>query len=123
VDNSSHKTDRFTAPGCGILGAGGARIQGASFASPIVAGIAALILEFAKQPPLEADTSVYRHFRKREGMVRIFKKMSIQKTAEDFMFLQPWELLRDPENTYGGDGGPWSVRFHVAWDIINELKK
>jgi hypothetical protein len=125
--NSSTETGdvmlRFTAPGQGVRGHNPEnRCNGTSYASPIAAGIAALVLEFAQQTPLAGDIA-FKYLRKMDGMVRIFNKMSVQKTNPKFKFLVPWELLSDERGTFGGDGGPKSQRYYVARLIVEELRK
>jgi hypothetical protein len=124
--NSSTETGdiktRFTAPGQGMQGYNGSYVNGTSYASPIAAGIAALVLEFAQQTPLSGDT-VIKYLRKTKGMVWIFNKMSMQKTNPKFKFLAPWELLGDERQVFGGDGGPKSRRYHVLRVIVEELRK
>jgi subtilisin family serine protease len=113
---------RFTAPGLGVPGVIQPRRNGTSFASPIAAGIAALVLEFANQYPLAGDPAI-NFLRKREGMELILKKMQVQKTSDSFMFLKPWELLVDNGGLAGGSGGPGSRRYYVASVIAEELRR
>ncbi|KAF2702780.1 subtilisin-like protein [Pleomassaria siparia CBS 279.74] len=113
---------RFTAPGMGVLGIIHPRRSGTSFASPIAAGIAALVLEFARQTPLAGDNaSIF--LQKREGMELILKKMQVQKTPDPFLFLKPWGLLVDHSGRAGGSGGPGSRRYYVASDVVEELRR
>lgn len=119
----SPNIDRFSAPGEKVLGVGGKRVSGSSFASPIVAGIAALVLEFARQQPLCRDDLVSAHLKTRLGMASILRLMHKRKTAERFLFLRPWGLLVDPKGTYGGDGESKSKRFDVSRRIIEELRR
>jgi hypothetical protein len=100
------------------------RMSGTSFASPIAAGIAALVLEFARQPPLGFDPSVNEHLKMAVGMLLIFRLMSRQKDASKFKFICPWLFLKgDDDEVYGGDGMPGSRRYSIADRIIEVLQK
>ena len=116
--------ERFTAPGVRVKGPiGSERVSGTSLASPIAAGIAALVLEFARQPPLGCDKDVTKYLKRKDGMVGIFRLMQNQKTSENFKFLCPWYLLSDKKGTYGGNGEPSSRRYYVARRIIEDLRR
>jgi hypothetical protein len=113
---------RFTAPGDGILGFAGNPINGSSYSSPIAAGIAALVLEFASQTPLAGDNAI-QFLRKTDGMQTVLRMMQDQKIEASFMFLKPWSLLSDDRGRAGGDGGPASWRAYVAMRIAESLRK
>ncbi|KAF2107953.1 peptidase S8/S53 domain-containing protein [Lophiotrema nucula] len=113
---------RYTAPGRAVKGVGNTRVNGTSFASPIAAGISALVLEFARQTPLGRDAEIFRYLKRKEGMMRILALMQIQKTGAKFYFLRPWDLLSDIKGTFGGDGESNSKRFSVARHIIEALR-
>ncbi|OCL09468.1 subtilisin-like protein [Glonium stellatum] len=119
---SGHTRERFSAPGWKVKGPANERVDGTSYASPIAVAIAALVLEFARQPPLGKDDEIESYLKKKDGIVRIFRLMSIQKGPEKLLFLCPWHLLRDKEGTYGGNGEPKSKRFYVAQQIIYQLR-
>lgn len=118
----SPNMDRFSAPGEKVLGVGGERVSGSPIASPIGAGIAALVLVFARQP-LCRDELVSIHLKTRVGMAGILRMMQKQKNAEKLLFLRPWGILVDPKGTYGGDGGSKPKRFDVARRIIEQLRR
>lgn len=113
---------RFSAPGITVPGVVHSRVNGTSFASPIAAGIAALVLEFARQSPLTGDNTI-EYLRMKDGMEIIFKMIQIQKTSEPFMFLSPWMLFGDPSGQCGGSGRSGSERYYVAYKIMNEMRK
>jgi subtilisin family serine protease len=122
--SSSFGRERFTAPGIGITSPGcDELLKGTSFSSPIAAGIAALVLEFARQFPLSASPTVSDHLRKRRGMVLVLKKMTIAGPGNQFHFLCPWDLLVGPSwEGHGGDGQPGSTRYLVAHQIVSCLR-
>ena len=68
------------------------RMSGTSFATPIVAGIAAYILDFARMHGL--DDASYRKLRSREGMEELLAKWFVDKVGElDYVY--PWKLFED----------------------------
>lgn len=116
--------ERFSAPGIRVSSPISKQLfDGTSFASPIAAGVAALVLEFARQTPLADSPSVLAHLGERKGMVRILREMSKQKGVDQFGFLCPWEILGDDLGTYGGEGEPGSQRYFAAQFIIKKLQK
>ncbi|OCK74490.1 subtilisin-like protein [Lepidopterella palustris CBS 459.81] len=116
--------DRFTAPGIGLCSPiSDETFDGTSFASPIAAGVAALVLEFARQSPLENCQSVAECLRDRLGMVLVLRAMSKRKGEEKFKFLCPEMLLGDAWGTYGGDGRPGTRRYFVAYELVQILRK
>ncbi|PVH85654.1 subtilisin-like protein [Cadophora sp. DSE1049] len=71
------------------------RKSGTSFATPIAAGLAALVLEYANQrnmaTPGAFSEQEMRTLHTREGMAMILEKMGKPKAGE-FQFLRPWAL-------------------------------
>jgi subtilisin family serine protease len=68
------------------------RMSGTSFATPIVAGIAAYILDFARMHGL--DDASYRKLRSREGMEELLGKWFVDEVGElDYVY--PWKLFED----------------------------
>jgi subtilisin family serine protease len=121
-DADTEKT-RFTAPGEGIASPISTVLdKGTSFASPIAAGVAALILEFASQTPLNISKDILEKLKQQEGMVAILRLMTKEKTTEKFRFLVPWLLLQGGVTKHGGDGGPLTQRSFVARLIVNKLR-
>ena len=117
---------RFTALGiqlnCILPEVGEQRLSGTSFASPIAAGSAALVLEFARQPPLAFDPRIGDLLKQREVMLLIFIKMSKPKDKTSFRFLSPNLLLiGDPRDKYGGSILPGGKRCNVAHSIVISL--
>jgi hypothetical protein len=117
---------RLMAPGIGMPSPtykGSLPLSGTSFASPIAAGVAALILEFARQPPLDVSPSVAECLRSRRGMRRILHAMSKRKGTEPFLFLRPWKIFIDNFDKGGGDGSPGTPRYFAAYHIVRILRE
>lgn len=74
------------------------RTTGTSFATPIVAGIAAHILDFARVQ--EIDEESYRMLRSRDGMKKIFADLLANKN-DGLDYIHPWKLFADyrPEDS------------------------
>ena len=99
-------------------------LEGTSFASPIVAGVAALVLEFARQPPINGDESVVACLRRRRGMRLVLLEMAITADAlQRFRFVAPWKLFHDETGRHGGDGGATSERYFVAKKLVKILRQ
>lgn len=84
------------------------RRTGTSTSTPIAAAIAALVLEFAKQPQLHISHNA--RLKTLEGMREIFLNMSEEK--DGYSFLVPWKIL---DKKVG--------RHHVAFRISDILLK
>jgi hypothetical protein len=69
-----------------------ARKSGTSFATPIAAGIAACILEFAIQQNMARDK--YEQLKTIRVMNNVFKLMTTESDGLDFIY--PWELFHRP---------------------------
>jgi subtilisin family serine protease len=81
------------------------RKSGTSFATPIAAAIAALVLEFARQPPLSEETpEVARQLKKLDRMEEVFERMS-ERTMGGYHYVYPWRLFnaREGRGTSEGD--------------------
>ncbi|KAF5265013.1 hypothetical protein FOXYS1_4200 [Fusarium oxysporum] len=105
---------RFSAPGLGITSPNRKDIwEGSSFACPIVAGIAALILEFARQPPLNKSPSVQAFLQEMPAMLALLRRASSEKGPDGLKFLTPWRLI----------GKPGEERLVTALFIVDELRK
>ncbi|SCV34359.1 related to subtilisin DY [Fusarium fujikuroi] len=105
---------RFSAPGLGIASPYSKEIlEGSSFACPIVAGVAALILEFVRQPPLNKSPSVQTYLQEMPGMLALLRSASSEKGSDRLKFLTPWKLI----------GKPGEKRLITALFIIDELRK
>lgn len=74
------------------------RKSGTSFATPIAAGLTALVLEYAnqrnKESPGSIDEELMKTLHTRDGMVKILAMMGTPD-AGGFMFLRPWVLWGD----------------------------
>lgn len=81
------RTERFTALGQNVLSVtkrnalGPERKTGTSFATPIAAATAGLILEFAMQPPLCFEPKVLKRLKTMAGMHKIFNDLSHTERA------------------------------------------
>ncbi|KAL7968720.1 hypothetical protein HDV63DRAFT_411366 [Trichoderma sp. SZMC 28014] len=79
------------------------RMSGTSCSTPIVAGVAALILDFAKKDTPELNKFVTWNKRKAElwetsGMRIVLKRcMTEERSNGMYNFLKPWKLLNEPE--------------------------
>ncbi|KAF9773310.1 hypothetical protein IL306_008915 [Fusarium sp. DS 682] len=105
---------RFSAPGLGITSPNSKEIlEGSSFACPIVAGVTALILEFARQSPLNKSPSIQRYLQEMPAMLALLRSASSEKGPDGLKFLTPWKLI----------GKPGEERLFTALFIIDELRK
>jgi hypothetical protein len=91
--DSDWKRERFAAPGRYLSAGGDKRVTGSSYACPIVAGIAGLVIEACRREMPRPEASVYKRLETREAMESILKLLSTPKG--DFNFLTPWEMLRE----------------------------
>lgn len=73
-----------------------ARKSGTSFATPITAAIAALVLEFARQPPLSDTPEVARQLKKLDRMEEVLERMSEQNVGR-YHYVYPWLLFNAEE--------------------------
>jgi subtilisin family serine protease len=127
---------RFTAPGEGVESAypsklessGLKRLDGTSFASPIAAGVAAMVLEFALQPPLNLEPQIYQIL-KGDGFLWILHDLLSSKMADTlpFRFILPWQLFHgeelDNETVIGGSADKaGSPRRRAAERIVECLR-
>lgn len=105
---------RFSALGLGLASPHTTKMwNGSSFACPVAAGVVALILEFARQPPLQESQSVQSRLRTMSGITSILRTMSEKKGPGEFKFILPWNLL-------GQDG---EQRDQMSYRIVSELRK
>lgn len=104
---------RFSAPGTRLTSPHSAALyDGSSFACAIAAGIGALVLEFARQPPLQASKTVQNSLKEMSAMIAILERMSAEKGPDRFKFLLPWTLL----------GKPGQPREFTAYSLVDELR-
>ncbi|GKU08316.1 hypothetical protein FLAG1_09899 [Fusarium langsethiae] len=105
---------RFSAPGLGISSPNTDRTwEGSSFACPIAVGVAALILEFARQAPLNKSPEVRTYLKEMPAMLAMLGLASSQKGTDGLNFLPPCMLI----------GNAGEERFLTAWFIVDELRK
>jgi len=120
---------RLMAPGQQVLSAwpltmagnGARRMCGASVATPIAAGIAGLILEFARQPPLGCQP----HIAEKIKEPSVMRSILLSLFAEDvdfYSFLRPWKVFYSRDDPYGGDAfDTRSPRYDAGQSIIHHL--
>jgi len=103
------------------------RMVGTSCATPIAAGIAGLVLEFARQRPLCFEPAIEAYLRSVEGMRLILTRCLSRKFAESspFNHLDPTNLFRCDEkfNDGGGFFEYGSPRLEAAGQIVLKLKE
>ncbi|RII08361.1 hypothetical protein CUC08_Gglean007771 [Alternaria sp. MG1] len=85
------KRERFAAPGNYLFAGGDKRVTGSSYACPIVAGIAGLVIEACRREMPRPEGSIYKRLETREAMEAILKLLSTP--TGNFNFLTPWENL------------------------------
>ncbi|KAL7911731.1 peptidase S8/S53 domain-containing protein [Trichoderma velutinum] len=104
---------RFSAPGTKLTSPHSEVFyDGSSFACAIAAGIGSLVLEFARQPPLQDSKTVQDHLKEMSAMIAILGRMSAEKGPDRFKFLLPWTLL----------GKPGQPRKFTAYCLVDELR-
>ncbi|GAP92965.1 hypothetical protein SAMD00023353_0403740 [Rosellinia necatrix] len=105
---------RYCAPGLGIKSPIKAEpMCGSSFACPVAAGVAALVLEFARHESvsLSKSESVQSALLDARGMLKVFGLMSQQAANNPgFKMLYPWHFLGH------------EIRGKVELDIIGQLR-
>ncbi|KAM0355073.1 hypothetical protein ACHAPU_000930 [Fusarium lateritium] len=113
--SSQHsRGSRFSAPGLGIASPNTRKTwSGSSFACPIAAGVAALILEFARQSPLSKSPDIQSYLQEMPAMLSMLRLASSEKGPEGLKFLVPWKLI----------GKAGEERLITAWYVIDELRK
>lgn len=122
-----HITQRFTALGEAIkTDAEYPRMDGTSAASPVAAGIAALILEFARQPPLGYAPNIAKWLRRSDAMREVLAgAVSVKHTRNgEYRHLVPGRLFKC--DAASGDAGNWfslRSRRHDAVELIGSILK
>lgn len=76
-----------------IRGGGMERVSGTSIATPFAAGIAALIIEFARQKPRKISERELKILHSVDGMRAIFKETRITVRTDKYAYLVPWLFL------------------------------
>jgi subtilisin family serine protease len=72
-------------------------VSGSSFATPIAVGIAATLLQFARQKQTDGllSSAEVEHLHRPEGMASVLKAMG--QSRDGMSFIQPWKLWDDDE--------------------------
>lgn len=101
------------------------RAKGASYATPIAAGIAALVLDLVRQQvssemkikELEGQIKTFA------GMTLIFKSMCKNRELHGYSYVKPWQLLGHSEPTEYVNDGQRSHRGHALDQVIFALRE
>lgn len=130
-DRNNTKGYRFTAPGEDVLAAypldlessGETRVTGASFATPIAAGVAALILEFARQLPLGLEPGIFNHLRRIEIMRDVIYEFCSETSDKEtiFRFIRPWKKFAATHHYSGPYGGDSLDTSSYRWQLANKI--
>jgi hypothetical protein len=72
--------------------------SGCSLATPIMAGITALIMEYFmyKASRFEKSDCIQEHMRTKRGVVQLFKEIAVRKGNQRF-YVAPWDLFEKGE--------------------------
>ena len=104
------------------------RVSGTSVAAPVAAGIAALVLEFVQQSPVNNQRKVRgaHKLKTKAGMNAIFAKMCDPKsittrTLDNLYFnLQPWHwLVLDPVRDQDVESARQRIAHDIDWAIAD----
>jgi hypothetical protein len=118
----NQKDVRLVAPGLGLVSPTSSKVwDGTSLACPILVGMAAWILEFARQTPLDGAPSVAEYLKERQAMADVLRAMSVRKGADKFYFLNADKLLTAGGRD-GGNGLLYSRRSNAAYDLVKILR-
>ena len=92
--------------------------SGTSFATPIAAGFAADVLEFANHKCAKLNRRAQRRLRKQEGMEAIFRKMAQKRDGYDFIHpVRLWQNWQDR-----GDGCDAEIEQQAAKVIEDTIR-
>jgi hypothetical protein len=97
-------------------------VSGTSYSTVIAAGIAATLLDFARQlnVPSIPSGEIVERFKTKEGVISLFQLMSRYHTDGRYNCLAPWELLSnvksldDPEAARAELGRLLLYEYHTA---------
>jgi Subtilase family len=101
------------------------RVSGTSVAAPIAAGIAALVLEFCRQPLVPGQGRIKRpeRLKSKLGMAKIFLQMydrfELTRTDQEdnYFHMRPWGFMA----LKGSDGDAFTARQRIAMTINEAL--
>ncbi|KAH4009068.1 hypothetical protein HBH98_254400 [Parastagonospora nodorum] len=118
--------ERFSALGVDILSVfQDERRRGTSFATPVAAATAALLLEFAKQPPLSLSQQVLECLKTKTDMLRVIRALFISEKL-GFKFIDITKLQEFNGEDDAGQQGAWylpgSQRYRAAMKIVEVLR-
>jgi hypothetical protein len=123
--DNEFKTHRFTALGEEIkTETNQTRMTGTSAAAPVAAGIGALVLEFARQPPLGYAPDIAKMLKRSDAMREVLAgAVAVKHTRNgEYRHLVPGRLFKcDP---VGGDAGEWfllSSRRYEAVGLVSSI--
>ncbi|KAG8422122.1 hypothetical protein J3459_010707 [Metarhizium acridum] len=79
-------------------------MSGTSCATPIVAGILAVLLEYVRKHETKYGyyADLFKRLREKEGVVTILGKMTSTEKRNKYQFLEPWKLL-DAQDEFQND--------------------
>lgn len=100
--------------------AGSMRHNGTSFATPIAAGTAAIILELARHE-LRDSAEVERRLKDITGMTAVFQAMSAQ--AGEFYHVKPWKLLGERKPIQSLSNPNISHQWFTLLNVLEHLQK
>jgi hypothetical protein len=101
--------------------------RGTSFATPVAASTAALLLELAKQPPLCYFREVFDSLKQKHVMLRVFRALLCREKSH----FKCIDITKFKEELHGeagfGKNGEWyfpqSQRYKAAMKIVDVLRK
>lgn len=101
------------------------RAKGASCATPIAAGIAALVLDLVRQQ-VSSESKIKElegQIKTFAGMTLIFKSMCKNRELHGYSYVKPWQLLGHSEPTEYVNDGQRSHRGHALDQVIFALRE
>lgn len=106
-----------------VLDSGARLLGGTSVSTALIAGLAAKLLDFSRQPDVEVWMSkASRNKRKtKTGMSAILEEMSRRNVSEGYQCVAPWDIL--PEGAASGNGSRDKVRQAICTIIERAMKK
>jgi hypothetical protein len=102
--------------------AGSSRHNGTSFATPIAAGTAAMVLDLARHE-LEDSEEVERRLKDITGMTPVFQAMSGDAQAGGHYYVQPWTLLGERKPIISRRHPSVSHQWYTLLNVLEHLHK